>query len=66
MSEHATSHSIIKALKGPTDPPTPAGPVKISIAQHAWKSDSIYFPNKDEVLVEWILSLFSRQKGRNL
>ena len=65
MSENATSHSIIKILKGPLDPPTSGGPTKVIIAEETWKSDRIYFPNKDEVLTEWILSSFLKQKSKN-
>ncbi|KAI5119926.1 hypothetical protein M0805_000891 [Coniferiporia weirii] len=63
MDEYFSSHAIIKALKGSADPPKPAGPSKILIAQHAWESTDIPFPNKDEVLAEWVLSTFSRVKG---
>ncbi|EJD04377.1 uncharacterized protein FOMMEDRAFT_155506 [Fomitiporia mediterranea MF3/22] len=58
MDELTSSHGIIKALKGSEDPVFPGGPSKIELAGETWRSATIHFPNKDEVLVEWILSSF--------
>ncbi|KAH8120637.1 hypothetical protein DFH11DRAFT_1685876 [Phellopilus nigrolimitatus] len=63
MDDYVSSHTIIKALKGSSEPPKLGGPSKIEIAHHAWASTDLYFPNKDEVLAEWILSVFLKDKG---
>lgn len=63
MEEYSSSHAIVRALKGPSDPPIPGGISKIEIARKTWDSKDIHFPNKEEVLVEWILSSFLKDKA---
>ncbi|KLO20414.1 hypothetical protein SCHPADRAFT_991789 [Schizopora paradoxa] len=65
VDQNASSHAIIKALKGQADPPTPGGPSKIEIATNAWRSQDDYFPGRAEVLVDWILTSFSRKPKHN-
>lgn len=65
MDDYSSSHAIIKALKGAQDPPYPGGPSKIEIARYAWRAEDVHFPSKDEVLTEWILSNFLKDKGKN-
>ena len=63
MEAYCTPQTIIKALKGPNDPPKNGGPSKIEIAKFAWDSTAIRFPNKDEVLAEWIINSFLKEKA---
>ena len=65
MDRYVSSHSIIKALKGTTDPPDADGPSKIEIAIFAWRNPHVFFPSKDEVLAEWILNTLGRSKGHD-
>ena len=58
----SSSQAFIKALKSSSDPPQQGGPLKIALAEGAWQSETFQFPNKDEVIVEWILASFSREK----
>lgn len=62
MDRYASSHSIIKALKSSSEVPDPQGLSKIDIANFAWHNSQIFFPSKDEVLAEWILSSFLKIK----
>lgn len=51
-----TSEKIAKALKG-------AGlsaEQRIVKANEAWKNNAIFFPNKDDFLLEWICSAFAK------
>jgi hypothetical protein len=59
----SSSQAFIKALKSSADPPQPRGPSKIVLAQEVWQSQAFNFPNKDEVIVDWILSSFAREKS---
>jgi hypothetical protein len=55
MSDHS-SEKIAKALKG-------AGlsaKKRIEKAYEAWNDDSIFFPNKDDFLFEWLCSALSK------
>lgn len=63
MDKYATPQAIIKALKAPNDPPASGEPSKLAIAQRAWISSNIYFPNKDEVLVDWLLTTLLKEKS---
>lgn len=59
---HSAQH-FIKALKAPSDPPAAGGPLKISIAEQAWHDKAFYLPNKAEVVTEFLLSKFFRERG---
>lgn len=51
--EISTSQSIAKALKGPGL----TCEEKIQTAVAAWETSSIYFPHKDEFLLDWLSSM---------
>ncbi|KAJ6574877.1 Urb2/Npa2 family-domain-containing protein [Mycena capillaripes] len=57
------SQALYHALKAPSDPPRVGGPSKIHIASTAWDDKSLYMPNKGEVMVEWILTKFLKDKA---
>jgi hypothetical protein len=52
-TEILTSQGIAKALKGPG---LTCGE-KIDMAATAWEMSSIYFPHKDEFLLDWLASM---------
>jgi hypothetical protein len=56
--------SFVRALKAPTDPPRPAGPLKIEIARGVWDTSSFYVPNKGELIVDWILARLLKDKSK--
>ncbi|KAJ7169665.1 Urb2/Npa2 family-domain-containing protein [Mycena filopes] len=56
------AESIYQALKGP-DPPRVGGPSKIEIASSAWQDKSLYMPNKGELIVEWLLAKFLKDRA---
>ncbi|KAJ7431795.1 hypothetical protein B0H11DRAFT_836888 [Mycena galericulata] len=58
-----SSQAVYHALKAPTDPPRVDGPLKIQIASTAWDDESLYMPNKGEVLAEWILAKLLKDKA---
>ncbi|KAJ7786075.1 Urb2/Npa2 family-domain-containing protein [Mycena metata] len=57
------SQAVYHALKAPSDPPRVGGPFKIDIASSAWEDKSLYMPNKGEVIAEWILTKFLKDKA---
>ncbi|KAJ7042473.1 Urb2/Npa2 family-domain-containing protein [Mycena alexandri] len=57
------SQAVYHALKAPSDPPRVGGPFKIEIASSAWEDKSLYMPNKGEVIAEWILTKFFKDKA---
>jgi hypothetical protein len=60
MAMELSSREFIQALKTAEDPGAPA---KIKIARRAWDNSSFYLPSKAEVIVEWILSTFHKNKS---
>ena len=62
MDEYKSSHTIIKALKGAKDPPGSSTFSKIEIARNAWEDAELRFPNKDEFVVDWLLSNFVKDR----
>lgn len=62
---HNSFQTFVKALKSSSDPPGDSGPSKIELAWQAWESETFYLPNKEEVLVGWLLSALSKEKGSN-
>ena len=53
-----SSEQIAKALKG-------AGlsaEERIDTAFQAWKNDKLFFPNKDDFLLEWLCTALTRSK----
>ncbi|KAG5648160.1 hypothetical protein DXG03_006114 [Asterophora parasitica] len=66
MASVQTSQGFVRALKAASDPPTTGGPSKIKIAREAWDDASFYVPNKAEVVVEWVLSKFLKEKDKEI
>ncbi|TFK41397.1 Urb2/Npa2 family-domain-containing protein [Crucibulum laeve] len=64
MSTTQSSQNFVRALKASSDPPTAGGPAKIEIARQAWDDASFYVPSKFEVVVDWILTRFLKDKGK--
>ncbi|KAF4605428.1 hypothetical protein EYR40_004212 [Pleurotus pulmonarius] len=64
----ATSKSgldLIHALKASSDPPVPEGKPKIDIATQAWNDQSFYLPGKAELLGDFILTRFAKDKDND-
>ncbi|KII93436.1 hypothetical protein PLICRDRAFT_35642 [Plicaturopsis crispa FD-325 SS-3] len=59
-----SSQTFVRTLKAPSDPPHANGPLKIEIAQAAWSNQEFHVPNKGEVIVEWILTKFLKEKAK--
>lgn len=64
VSPLASAQDFIKALRAHADPPHANGPSKIEIAREAWESSGIEFPNKDEVVVDWLLTRLLKDKAK--
>ncbi|GLB36377.1 hypothetical protein LshimejAT787_0306650 [Lyophyllum shimeji] len=64
MASVQTSQGFVRALKAASDPPLPGGQQKIEIARQVWDDASFYVPNKAEVVMEWILSKFLKEKDK--
>jgi len=60
----STSQDLIRALKAPTDPPSGHAFSKIQMASQAWFQSTLYFPNKGQVIVDWILTRFLKEKDK--
>lgn len=60
----ASAQDFIKALRAHPDPPHANGPSKIEIAREAWDSTDLDFPNKDEVVVDWLLTRLLKDKAK--
>ena len=60
----STSHDFIRALKAPADPPNGHEFLKIRMASQAWSQSILYFPNKDQVIADWILTRFLKEKDK--
>jgi hypothetical protein len=60
----STSQDLIRALKAPADPPSGHVFSKIQIASQAWSQSTLYFPNKDQVIADWILTRFLKEKDK--
>ncbi|KAI0639184.1 Urb2/Npa2 family-domain-containing protein [Trametes polyzona] len=65
MSGPQNAQDFIRALKAPSDPPHPGGPLKIDIATDAWANAQLYVPNKAEAIVEWILTRLLKDKSKD-
>ena len=62
MTVLQSSQNFVRALKGPADPPVPGGPLKITLAEQAWHDTSFRVPNKAEVIADWLLTKFLKDK----
>ncbi|KAK7064414.1 Urb2 domain-containing protein [Favolaschia claudopus] len=59
------SQAVYHALKSPSDPPQVGGPSKIQIAVSAWEDKTLYMPNKNQVIVEWVLTKLLKDKANS-
>ncbi|KAJ2928969.1 hypothetical protein H1R20_g8232, partial [Candolleomyces eurysporus] len=66
MTAFQSAQQFIKALKAQTDPPVGHGPLKIDLAEQAWNDTSFHLPNKAEIIADWILSKFFKERGDGL
>lgn len=57
-----SAHEFVRALKAAADPPQPGGPTKLDIARTQWHDSSVYVPNKEEAIVEWLLTRLLKEK----
>ncbi|KAG6866798.1 hypothetical protein C0991_008734 [Blastosporella zonata] len=64
MASISTSQDFVRALKSASDPPIQGGPLKIEIARQTWDNVSFHVPNKAEVVVEWIMGKFLKEKDK--
>ncbi|PSR71300.1 hypothetical protein EW026_g399 [Hermanssonia centrifuga] len=60
-----SAQEFIRALKAPSDPPHPDGLSKVDIARQAWDDTSLYVPNKEEAITDWILTRFLKDKDKD-
>lgn len=60
----STSQDLIHALKAQVDPPSGYVFSKIQMATQAWSQSTLYFPNKDKVITDWILTCFLKEKDK--
>jgi len=57
-----TIQEFIRALKASSNPPVPGGRTKIEIARRAWDDNTFFLPSKAQVIAEWLLSTFLKDK----
>ena len=60
----STSQDLIRVLKAPADPPNGHAFSKIQMATQAWSQSTLYFPNKGQVIADWILTRFLKEKEK--
>ncbi|KXN84790.1 hypothetical protein AN958_12084 [Leucoagaricus sp. SymC.cos] len=65
MADIKSSQEFIRALKASSDPPVTGGPSKIEIARQAWVTNAFYLPSKGEVIVDWLLSSFLKDRSQS-
>lgn len=61
----ATIQEFIRALKASSDPPVAGGRTKIEIARHAWDDNAFFLPSKAQVIADWLLSTFLKDKSKS-
>lgn len=66
MTSINTPQAFIRALKAPSDPPAHGGQLKIEIARQVWDDSSFLVPNKAEVVADWILGKFLKEKDNEM
>ncbi|KAL1739267.1 hypothetical protein HDZ31DRAFT_69116 [Schizophyllum fasciatum] len=64
MSAIRTAQDFVRALKAPNDPPSAALPAKVQIARQAWHDKAFHVPNKPELIVDWLLSRFQKERNQ--
>ncbi|KAI0690683.1 Urb2/Npa2 family-domain-containing protein [Cytidiella melzeri] len=57
-----SAQDFVRALRAPSDPPQPGGPTKLELARATWDDESRLVPNKEENIVEWILTRLLKEK----
>ncbi|KAI0085622.1 Urb2/Npa2 family-domain-containing protein [Irpex rosettiformis] len=57
-----SAQEFIRALKASSDPPQPGGPTKLELAIGTWHDKSLLVPNKEENIVEWLLTRLLKEK----
>ncbi|KAG6837114.1 hypothetical protein H0H93_014420 [Arthromyces matolae] len=65
MTSIETPQGFVRALKASSDP-LEDGQSKIEIARQVWDNTSFHVPNKTEVIVDWILSKFLKDKDKEI
>ena len=60
-----SAQEFVRALKASSDPPQPGGPTKLELAIHTWHDKSMLVPNKEENIVEWLLTRLLKDKDSN-
>lgn len=58
-----SSQEFIRALKAASDPPVPGGISKLALARNAWEDATLHVPRKEEVIADFILTKFSKEKA---
>jgi hypothetical protein len=66
MTDAQTSQGFVRTLKATSDPPIVGGPFKIELARLAWDDASFHVPCKSEVVADWVLTKFLKEKTRGL
>ena len=66
MDPTHSCQDFVRSLKLASDPPLIGGRYKIEIAQQAWEDASFYVPSKAEVIANWILAKFLKDKGKEM
>ncbi|KAG6891425.1 hypothetical protein C0992_007204 [Termitomyces sp. T32_za158] len=66
MTTIDTPQAFVRALKAPSDPPSHGGPHKIEISRQVWDDPSFLVPNKAEVIADWILGKFLKEKDKEI
>jgi len=62
ITHMTTIQEFIRALKASSNPPVPGGRTKIEIARHAWDDNTFFLPSKAQVIADWLLSTFLKDK----
>jgi hypothetical protein len=66
MTGIQSSQNFVRTLKSQNDPPAPGGPLKIALAEQAWEDTIFRVPNKEEVIVDWLLTKWLKEKPSDL
>lgn len=66
MTGLQSSQNFVRTLKSPNDPPVPGGPLKIALAEQAWEDTTFRVANKEEVIVDWLLTKWLKEKSADL
>lgn len=64
MSAIRTAQDFVRALKAPSDPPSAGLPRKVQIAREGWDDQAFHVPNKAELIVDWLLGRFQKERNQ--